>query len=534
MIGRSHGFTVNPQRPVGLLAGRLIVLVTALLLVACAPLRFDVARVPSYAFDQPELTALGQIYWPRLAATPGRSGFHLLVSGPESFAARGALAEAAQHTLDLQYYSVAHDSTSTLLLDAAVRASQRGVRVRLLVDDLNVGDRDSDLALLAAHPNVEVRLFNPFSHRGGFGVSQVWELLGNRDRLNRRMHNKLWIADGAVAVMGGRNLGDAYFNASQDRDFADLDVLAAGPVVGDMSRSFDSYWNSESAVPMASIVGPGPAPAERQQAWAAMTARALRFREGDYVRSLRKTAFGGLVRSGQVPLVIAPAQALYDLPADRGSAEATSAIFPMLRRVVEAARREVILVTPYLVPDERSLGVLCGVTRRGVRVRVLTNSLASTDVPLVHAGYARYRPRMLACGVALYELRPAGPGAEAPRLGLSSGASLHTKAIVVDGEAVFIGSMNLDPRSKHLNTEVALPIDSRELGQQLTALFDEATSLDEAFRVDLDEPGDANASLHWDAIENGRPVRYSSEPLASLWRRWVTRLLGALAPEELL
>ncbi len=507
-----------------------------LLIVGCASVRYDVPRVPSYAFDQPLLTPLGQSYLPQLAATPGQSGFHLLVSGPESLAARGALAEAAQRTLDLQYYSVAHDSTSTLLLDAALRASQRGVRVRLLVDDLNVGDRDSDLAMLAAHPNVEVRLFNPFSHRGGFGVSQVWELLGNSDRLNRRMHNKLWIADGAVAVMGGRNLGDAYFNASQDRDFADLDVLAAGPVVGEMSRSFDRYWNSEWAVPVASIVGPPPPPAERQQAWAEMTARALRFLDSDYVRSLRKTAFGGLVRTGQVPLVMAPAQALYDLPVDphSGGAETTSAIFPVLRRFVETAGREVILVTPYLVPDERSLAVLCGVTRRGVRVRILTNSLASTDVPLVHAGYAHYRPRMLACGVTLYELRPAGPGAKAPRLGLSSGASLHTKAIVVDGEAVFIGSMNLDPRSRHLNTEVALRIDSRELGQQLTTLFDEATTLDQAFRVNLDEVGDANASLHWDAIENDRPVRYTGEPLASEWRRWVVRLLGALAPEDLL
>jgi putative cardiolipin synthase len=167
------------------------VLLAACLLVACAPVRFDVARVSSHAYEQPELTALGLAYAPQAASAPGWSGFRLLVSGPGAFAARGALAEAAQKTLNLQYYIVAHDSTATLLLDGALRAAQRGVRVRLLVDDLNVGDRDSDLALLAAHANVEVRLFNPLAQRGGLGVGQLLELLGNSDRLNRRMHNKL-------------------------------------------------------------------------------------------------------------------------------------------------------------------------------------------------------------------------------------------------------------------------------------------------------------------------------------------------------
>ena len=518
-----------------------MILLTAWLLVGCASVRFEVARVSSQADDHPEWTALGQAYAPHAASAPGQSGFRLLVSGPEAFAARGALAEAAQKTLDLQYYIVAHDSTATLLLDGALRAARRGVRVRLLVDDLNVGDRDSDLALLAAHANVEVRLFNPLAQRGGLGIGQVLELLGNSDRLNRRMHNKLWIADNAVAVMGGRNLGDAYFNAAPDSDFADLDVLAAGPVVREMSRSFDLYWNSESSVPIAAITGPPPPPADLQRASADMTERARRFRASDYVQALRATAFGGLIRDGRVSLVVAPARILVDIPAGpeavattATTTTTTSAIFPELRQVVEQAQRDVLLVSPYLVPGARSVEVLCGVARRGVRVRILTNSLVSTDVPVVHAGYARYRPQMLACGVELFELRPNGLRAKPSRIGLSSGASLHTKAIAVDGGVVFIGSMNLDPRSKHLNSEVALRIDSGTLGRQLAALFDEATTPDQAFRVSLDEPGNAKAPLHWDGVENDQPVRYASEPLASLWRRWVTRLLGVLAPEELL
>lgn len=518
------------------MVGRCMLAVAAALLAACTSLALDVPRVPSHAFDQPLLTSLGRTYFPRLASAPGQSGFHLLVSGLEAFAARGALAEAAERSLDLQYYSVADDSTATLLLDGALRAAQRGVRVRLLVDDLNVGDRESHLAMLAAHPNVEVRLFNPFSQRGSFGLAQVLELLGDGERLNRRMHNKLWIADGAVAVMGGRNLGNAYFNVSQERDFADLDVLAAGPVVADVSRSFDRYWNSRGAVPIAAIAGPAPSPAELQQAWADIATQAADFRESGYVRSLRKTAFGALVRTGQVPLVVAPAEALSDVPVDpfAGSVETTSAIFPVLRESVEKARHEVILVSPYLVPGATGVQVLCGLARRGVRVRILTNSLASTDVPVVHAGYARYRPQMLACGLTLYELRPGGPGARSPRLGLSSGASLHAKAVVVDGEAVFIGSMNLDPRSSKINTEVALRIESQELGRQLTALFGEATTLDQVFEVELDEPGNAASSLHWQSLEDDRPVRYSSEPLASAWRVWMARFLGELAPEALL
>ena len=515
--------------------GRIAAIATALV-VACASIRDDVPRVPSYAFDAPWSTPLGQAYGSAPASTPEHSRFRLLVSGTEAFAARGALAEAAQRSLDLQYYIIAHDSTATLLLDGALRAARRGVRVRLLADDLNLGDRESDLVMLAGHPNVQVRLFNPFSQRGSLGLARVLELLGNVDRLNRRMHNKLWLADGAVAVMGGRNLGDAYFSASEGTNFADLDVLAAGPVVSELSASFDRYWNSAAAVPIEAVVGPSPTADLLDQAWADLSARALKFRESDYIRSLRATAFGNLVRNGRIPLAVAPARTLFDLPADPGpdAAGTTSGIFPALREAVENARREVIIVSPYLVPGEKGLGVLCEMARRGVRVRILTNSLASTDVPVVHAGYARYRPRLLACGVALHELRPATDVARRTRIGLSSGASLHSKAIVVDGETVFIGSMNLDPRSRNLNTEVALQIGSPDLGAQLIRLFDEATTLDQAFRPVLDESGNADASLHWDAIENDQPVRYADEPLAGAWRLWMTRLLWVLAPETML
>jgi len=530
---RSNCAKVGLYRRAGIPLAQFAALAAVLLISGCASVRYDAPRVPSYAFDQPLQTTLGQEYWPQLASKPDQSGFHLLISGQDAFAARAALAGSAQRTLDLQYYIVSQDITTTVLLYEVLQAAQRGVRVRLLVDDLNVGDRESDLAMLARHPNIEVRLFNPFAERGKFGVGRALELMTDIDRLNRRMHNKLWIADGAVAVAGGRNLGDAYFNASSDDDFGDLDVLAAGPIVGEVSHNFDQFWNSEWAVPIAAIVGPAPQGADRGVSSAEMAARVQGFRDSGYVRTLRENAFGRLVRAGTVPLAVGQAQALYDAPGDPNTdtVETKGPIFPVLREVTVQAKKEIDIITPYLVPGPNGVALLCGAAGHGVRVRILTNSLVSTDVPVVHAGYARYRPQLLACGVELYELRPKDGPVKHMRPGLSSGAKLHTKTMVVDGQIAFIGSMNLDPRSKDLNTEVALRIDSPALGAQLTKLFNESTTLDQAFRVELDQPGNAKAALHWDTVEDHQPVRYDHEPLASPWLRLEVNLLGSLVPE---
>jgi putative cardiolipin synthase len=517
-------------------AWRILAVSTAGLVIGCSSSQFDVPRSPSHAIDRPEETFLGRAFASQLAAMPGQSGFHLVVSGQEAFLARATLAEAAERTLDLQYYIVAEDATATLLLYRALRAAQRGVRVRLLIDDIYAVGRDFDLAILAAHPNVQVRVFNPFLRRGPLGISRLLEYLGDSTRLNRRMHNKLWIADNAAAVMGGRNLGDAYFNVGGASDFADLDVLAAGRVVAEVSRSFDDYWNSEWAVPIAALLGEPQEIAQLDLILSQMAAKAERFRETEYARTLRATELGRLVRDGRFPLVPARATAIYDKPAklQTQTVEGQGSIPPVLRSMIEAAQQEVILTSPYFIPSERGIGVLCMLTRRGVRVRVLTNSLASTDVPVVHAGYARYRPRLLACGVELHEHWPSATRSGSARPGLSSGASLHAKAVVVDRKFVLVGSMNLDPRSRLSNTEVAVLIDSAVLGGELGALFDEAASLDQAFHVELAEPGNENSALAWVGQEEGKLVRYTSEPLAGWWQRLASSVLGALAPEELL
>jgi len=506
-------------------------------LVACTTPRLDVPRPVSEAWPRPEETALGRSFAEQLRARGGQSGFHLLVSGLEAFTIRAALAESAERTLDLQYYILSEDTTTQLLLYRVLRAAQRGVRVRLLIDDLYAVGRDFDLATLSAHPNIEVRVFNPFLSRGRLGLSQLLEFLGDATRLNRRMHNKLWIADNAAAIAGGRNLGDEYFDAHRDLYFSDLDVLAAGPVVQDISRSFDAYWNSEWAVPIEAFASTPPG-RERlagfERAW---EARLESFRDTDYARALRETRLGLALRSGQLPLTPAPAQAVYDRPpriSGQGGTESPGAIYSRLRALVEAARQEVILISPYFIPSEQGMGVLGALARRGVRVRILTNSLASTDhIPLAHAGYARWRPRLLAAGIELHEMRPERPDAIRRRSpGEPSGAYLHTKAVVIDRQHVIVGSMNLDPRSRLHNTELALLVESGELGTRLGALFEEAVRPAHAFGVALAKAG-GERQLVWMTEEDGKEVRYEREP-AGFWRRLLSALLGAFAPEDLL
>jgi putative cardiolipin synthase len=512
------------------------------LLAGCATPPFEPDdRAPAHAYDQPERSQLDRQLAPPPGAPPRDSNLRLLVSGQEAFAARAALAELAEHTLDLQYHLIAHDDAATLLLQRLLRAAQRGVRVRILVDDIDAALPESDLAALSLHPQVEVRLFNPFRSRGE--MSRLLELLGNPKRLNRRMHNKLWIADNAAAVIGGRNLGAAYFDTSPDEGFADLDLLVAGPVVREASASFDSFWNSSWAVPLDEVV---PAPADPAQVLRDLDARAVAYLAGAYGRALRDTEFGRRLRYGPLPMTAAPARILADPPTaddDAGDEPAVASpetvansrtIFRALREAVVAAHSELIIVTPYLVPSDRSLEVLCALTRRGVAVLVLTNSLASTDVPAVHAAYARYRPRMLACGVKLFELRPASAAEAAPRRRLSSGGSLHAKAIVIDRHWVLMGSMNMDPRSRRLNTEVALQTDSATIGARLGELFDEATTPDQVWQALLAQPGDAQSAVVWEGLVDAQRITDTGEPGASAWRQWSSTLLGWLIDEELL
>lgn len=535
----SQAATPLCRRPAAWLLHAIAALLLAVL-AGCAVPRADVPRPPSAAWAQPQDTALGRAYAAPLAQRPGESGLYALPSGLEALTLRAALADAAQRTLDLQYYILRADTSTELLMARVWRAAQRGVRVRLLVDDLDALGKDLDLATFASFPNIEVRVFNPFSVRGSFGISHLLEVIGHGPRLNRRMHNKLWIADNAMAVVGGRNLGDEYFDASGSVNFNDLDVLAAGPVVPQASASFDAYWNSEWAVPIQAFVRQPPGDAQRDEFARGLQERLTGFRDTDYGRAVRDTGLGRALRKGALPLTLAPAQAVADPPskvAVHDGAEPVPALFSQrVRPLVAAAHRELILISPYFIPTDAGIAGMAALVQRGVRVRILTNSLASADtVPLAHAGYSRKRGRLLDAGVELHEMRPDADEAATRRpIQPSLGAYMHTKAIVVDRRHVLVGSMNLDPRSRLTNTEVGLLIDSPAFGAGLGRLFDDAVQPARAFRVTRREgPPDA-VLLRWTTEDEGRPAEFDTEPLAGWWKRALSVLLQTLAPEELL
>jgi len=501
----------------------------------CATVAPTPQRPTSTAIAATLETRLGRVSAAMLRGLPGQSGFGLLLTGTDAFAARAGVTRAAQRSLDLQYYAIADDETAAALLHDTLEAADRGVRVRILLDDLYAVGRDSNLAAISAHPNVEVRVFNPFAHRDETGASRLFDALTDR-RLHRRMHNKVWVADNALAIVGGRNVGDSYFGAQPEADFADLDVLAAGPVVQQVSASFDAYWNSGVAVPIDEVASVVPSPADARIAAAQLAARAQGWRRTAYARALPPFVLDEREGLGPLNLDVGSAIVLYDDPAKvlRSSAAEPGPIMAGMRPIVAAATHELLLVSPYFVPGQGGTAGLCALRKRGVRVRVLTNSLASTDVPAVHAGYARYRTRLLECGVELHEMRTRAQRARPLRPGLSSGASLHAKAAVIDRRVVLLGSMNFDPRSRLHNTELGLLIDSPPLGRHIGELFDDAALGEHTFQVHLETSGGALPGLRWEAREGDHVIRLDQEPHASWWRRLIADIVGALAPEELL
>lgn len=489
----------------------------------------QVLPTPSYALASPDTTPLGkQIAGKRPAG--GQSGLFLLGQGIEAFSARAGLAQRATRTLDVQYYAVFADESGSLMLAELIDAARRGVRVRLLLDDLNIKG-NLDLALLASIPGIEVRLFNPFAGRT-FGPARLLEMIADGERLNRRMHNKAWIADNVGAIIGGRNLGNKYFSGPSETLFADLDVLTLGPVSREISRSFDRYWNSEWAVPVAAI---DTADREKIAArLAAFEARIAEIKQSSYGKSLRDGDPIAEILAGRRPIVWATAHAVVD-PVSKFDADKTpeveSYVMTEVAERLRSTQERLLMVSPYFVPGDSGTKLLTELINRGVKVRVLTNSLASTDVPLVHAGYAKYRPRLLEQRIELFELKPTAPpdiGAPASTSSNISGseASLHAKAFVIDRRIVLIGSMNFDPRSAWYNSEVGILVDSPVLAAQVIQAFDRVTSSERVWKMGYDSEG-----LAW------LPAGPQNEPLlrtepATFWRRTQVQLLGPLAPED--
>ena len=418
------------------------------------------ARGPAaYAMDvQPAGTPLDRAISPLTSARPEEAGIVILSDNLDAFAVRAATARAAGRSLDLQYYIWHDDFTGRLLDHELLRAADRGVRVRLLLDDLNAHGRNSTLAALDAHPNIEVRLFNPTRNRRGT-IARSLEMLLRLVSVNRRMHNKAWIADGRIAVVGGRNIGDEYFSAASETNFIDLDALVVGPAVRQGEAIFDEFWNSPAVIPLQALKQARPGAVERMRVEMRDAERDLH--DHAYLRRLRASGdVAGFLR-GDRPLYWPARLVLLSDPASKaqGEGEPQWLVKPLAAAMAQA-RGSLQLVSPYFVPGDRGLAFLRQLRTRGVAVEVLTNSLAATDVLAVHSGYARYRTPLLEAGVALFELKPRGE-LDSSLFG-SSGASLHTKAFVVDDAAGFIGSFNIDPRSISLNTEMGLLFHDRD------------------------------------------------------------------------
>ncbi|WP_261171119.1 phospholipase D family protein, partial [Bordetella pertussis] len=500
----------------------------AILLGACT-LPPPVDRTASHALDatQARATPLGQGVGELADTHPGLSGFHVLGDAQDAFAARMLLARAATRTLDVQYYIWRNDMTGTLLLQALHAAAERGVRMRLLLDDNGISGLDDALAALDAHPNAEVRLFNPFPTRSFKALGYLTDF----SRLNRRMHNKSFTVDNQATIIGGRNIGDEYFGATDGVLFADLDVLAVGPVVGDVSAEFDAYWASESAWPAGPLL-----PAPGAQTLRALAERAARIEQdpaaGDYMSALRELPFIRELMAGRLPLQWAPARMVSDDPAKGlGKAPPAGLLTQQLRNILGEPRRTLDLVSPYFVPAEAGTQAFAALARGGAQVRVLTNALEATDVAVVHSGYAKRRKALLQAGVRLYEMRRsyAGPKPQGRGRFGSSGSSLHAKTFGVDGERVFIGSFNFDPRSANLNTELGFVIESPDMARHIAATFDQDIPA-ATYEVRLDDDG----SLYWLEQRDGATVRHDSEPGVSLWRRFSVWLFSLLPLEPLL
>ena len=505
----------------------------------CSALRTDRPATPSFALADGERTSLGRVFEAEAALRPGLSGFHLVVTGREAFATRVALADLSERTLDLQYYSAADDFSANLILQRIVDAAHRGVRVRVLLDDIHPASRRFAYRASAAHPALEVRMFNPFYWSDTWDPARVAELFFHGAQLNRRMHNKLWIADNAAAIVGSRNLGDVYFDALDAGNFSDVDLLAAGPIVRELSRSFDAYWNSAAAVPIENFAPRTPA-AESERVRQSLLSRVACANDATWCQGLdRGFTQGGadVWRSKLGALVWAGAGLVYDPPEEEKSAVASGIEHGWIEDRTGGARTqtELLIVSPYLVLGDDGLNHLADMYRRGVRVAVLTNSLSSTDSLAAHAGYARQRAALLRSGVELFEVRlQAEPGHRQPHRWLqATSSSLHAKVVVQDRERAIVGSLNQDPRSRLHNTETWLTIDTPLLAAELAALFDEGTDSHHAFRVELKEVAGVE-TLHWRTEEQGNTVVYNVEPAVGAWHRFWRAVLGALIPEELL
>ena len=512
----------------------------AALLAGCAtlPPGSDWPKTSSSALAQPEETRFGRQFAGAAREHGGTSGFRMLAVGVDGFLTRVQMVNAAERTLDLQYFIFHADETGQLLTAAALRAADRGVRVRVLIDDANTIAGDEQILTLDAHPQIEVRIFNPFAYRGHAKVFRAVEFTFSNSRLDYRMHNKLMVVDNSIALIGGRNISDQYFQIDPKLQVADDDVFAAGPIVKELSVTFDEYWNSAIAISVRAL-------AKGKTSDAALAEyRKILNEHGQEVKAdgtdyASRVATGeplaGML-SGRLPLVWAHAQLVYDSP-EKKRVDKEGMVGRLMHRpvakTVAAVQSELLMVTPYFIPGDEGMQLFGDLRKRNVRVRVLTNSLESANVLAAHSGYMHYRLPLLEEGVDLYEVRSllgnARGSGETAQMTHYGNYSIHAKLFVFDRQKLFIGSMNFDQRSMHLNTEIGLIIDSPELAQQIAARFESMTSPPNSYALTLlPRDGGSAPRLVWRTEEDGKAVEYDTEPARSDLQRFKANLLSLL------
>ncbi len=551
-----------------LLCALPLLLLATFCLTGCASLPSDVQRPVSTALADNSGTRLGKALATRAAAASTRndSAFALVGSAELAFTSRMTLIKAAEKTLDLQYYAIHADDTTDRMFEALREAAGRGVRVRILLDDFNTAGKNAQVLQLAFENNIEMRLFNPLPSSRGSALWRIVSSLSDAARLQRRMHNKIFVADNAVAITGGRNLGDTYFGQSDGVNFVDIDVLAAGRMARDLSRSFDGYWNNPLAYPVQSLMTqrdiealkPRPVASAAASAESSVPIAVPAAKTSDTNTPYKTTVTRIAVSPAGLTTTIAAlpdttnlrlltwtwaaSTMLVDKPStiaeDADAAEeSNNTTVDGLLSLMGRAKTDLLVVSPYFVPGPEMMKQFADIRRRGVRVRVLTNSLASNDAVAAHAGYARYREALIAMGVEMYEMRAeqrgtmSSFGTGSGSSGSSSGASrasLHAKAVVVDNRLLVVGSMNLDLRSKLQNSEVAIVIRNRMLASEATALIEPGITTG-AYRVELKD-----GQLVWRAPQGSGLDDTTSEPDASMGLKLLVKIIGPFAPDEML
>jgi putative cardiolipin synthase len=512
----------------------LLILFTAALIsgTGCATLPPNTVRTETFAYTNTADTPLGQSRAEEKVSHPGKSGFVLLGNGLDAFVARGILAHKAQKSIDAQYYLLHNDLTGKLFVDQLLKAADRGVRVRLLLDDMGLEGKDDAMLAISLHSNIEVRIFNPFSRKSGRTLQFITGL-GSK---TRRMHNKSFTIDNQATILGGRNIGDEYFDAKPELAFADLDVLAIGPVVDQVSNSFDKYWNHELAYPAETLMENKLTEQEIEQKRKAFNEFIRLQEDSSYLRALKNSDLANKYWGDGLTFNWGEAQVISDAPEKITAARSKTQyhLTPQLKPYLENIDEELIIFSPYFVPGKEGVAFLTGLSAKGVKVKILTNSLSSNDVGIVHAGYAKYRKALLRGGVKIYEMntrltREQRKEKKGPTG--SSKASLHAKSFIFDRSQVFIGSLNLDPRSVTENTEIGVVFTSLEIARGMAGWFDQ--NIDKiSFELELVKGSDGSDHILWHGLENGNPKTFNVEPYTGFWRRFGISLIGILPIES--